>query len=153
MPPVGSVIQDPILILNVLKHWVKGVSIATHHGTSSWDISTRKRTLKVCSINNIIEINSTIRDSWIFYEKTTTHLDNGAPVEKAPTPNQFSTKQKVLYSKSMHNTQNQPSQPVMYSLFDHSRPLITKLPDMQTFHLKLGRLTCFAFFAFLISSV
>ena len=89
---------------------------------------------------------STILDNCIFYERTNAHLDNGALVEK--NPNLFTNTR--YYSKSLHATQNPPSQPAIYILFDYSRPLlIAKSLDVLTFLIKTGRSTCFAFFDFL----
>ena len=51
-------------------------------------------------------------------------------------------------NKSMHNNKNQPSQSVMYSLFNNWRPLIAKSPDIPTFIIKEGRSACFASFDF-----
>ena len=81
--------------------------------------------------NSVVGWTRAAHEAWIFYEKTTAHLDNGAPVEKAPTLTQFFTKCTVLYSKSMHNTQNQPSQQAMYTLFNCLRPLIAKSADID----------------------
>ena len=58
-----------------------------------------------------------------------------------------------MYNESMYNTQNQPSQSGMYSMFDCLMNTYAKSADWLTFLIKQGRLTCFAFFDFLISSV
>ena len=91
-------------------------------------------------------------DAFYFYVETIAHLRDTRPSWKNSTPTQFFTKCMVLYSKSIHNTQNQPSQPAIYTLFKCLRPLIAKLPDEKTFIIKQGRSTCFAFFDFLIFS-
>ena len=53
-------------------------------------------------------------------------------------PTNFFTKRTVLYSKSMHNTQNQPSQSALYSLFDYWWPLIAKSTNISLFVIKKG---------------
>ena len=45
-------------------------------------------------------------------------------------------------------TQNQPSQPTKYTLFDYLMNTYADSADMLTFLIKQGRLTCFAFFIF-----
>ena len=63
-------------------------------------------------------------DGSLFYVETTVHQSDTRASWKNSTPTQFFTKRTVLYSKSMYKTQNQPSQPAIYTLFDHLRPLI-----------------------------
>ena len=53
-----------------------------------------------------------------------------------------------MYDESMYNTQNQPSQSGMYTMFDYSMNTYANLADSLTFLIKQGRLTCFAFFDF-----
>ena len=54
-----------------------------------------------------------------------------------------------MYDESIYKTENPPSQPAMYTMFDCLMNTYAKLPDMKTFLIKQGRLTCFAFFDFL----
>ena len=49
--------------------------------------------------------------NWLyFYVVANVWVRYGAPGEKIQTPTPFFTKHTVLYSKSMHRTQNQPIQ-------------------------------------------
>ena len=93
------------------------------------------------------------KDSRFVNERTNMHLDNVVPVEKEPTPTHFLQNISYCTVKACTTHTIKPANQECTPCLTTQWTLIPIWPTFKTFLIKQGRLTCFAFFEFLISSV